>query len=739
MKKFIPLDHKFFRRKLKISQLDFKTTEDITSLTEFVGQDRALHALNFGIGIKRLGYNLYAMGPSGIGKLSLVSTVLTKHASKCTKPPDWCYVHNFETPEKPIALSLPTGLGCRLQQDMKLLVDELSVSILTVFEGDEYRANLKRINDHFDKRRRHFRKKNSNSKIDKTPLLYKEQHKKEKELELNSVTVVVKPIINKLRKKYRKFPEVLKYLFAVEKDIIAHVNDFIKQDEKTNLLTFSLENPALTKYKVNLFIDNSHLKGAPVIFEEAPSFSTLICRVEHITYLGSLDTNFTLIKPGALHRANGGYLLIEARKLRKNREAWEALKRALYTRKIKIKPIEHDSDTVKPISLEPMSIPLDIKIILLGDRNTYYSLCQNDPDFIELFKVAADFDEQIERNQTNVNLYARLIATITRRQKLKPFHVGAVAEVIDYSSRLAEDSEKLSTHIRDIQDLLIEADHCAYLKNKIIVNREDIKNAIAAQIHRMDRARELYYEDIQRDFIIINTHGKSIGQVNCLSVRRVGNFSYGHPTRVTARVRLGKGKFIDIQREIKMSGPMHSKAGIIISNFLASRFNQSHPFSLSASLSFEQIYCWTEGDSASVGELCALLSALAEIPIQQSLAITGSIDQYGEVQAIGGVNEKIEGFFDVCKNKGFTGKHGVLIPAVNVKNLMLREDILAAAKAKQFFLYPIRHIDEAITLLTGISAGQRNAAGHFPKASVNYKIEKRLFELAKNRFKTLKK
>ncbi len=732
MKKITALNYKLLRKKLNSEKLNFETTDEINSIIHYVGQERAQAALFFGIGIKGEGYNLYAMGPSGLGKRSIISMLLSAEAKKSPPPSDWCYIHNFDAPEKPIALRLPSGNGLMFKQDINSLVNEIADNVETVFESDEYRLGMKKISNYFDQKRKVILKKNLNSKIDKTPQLYKKQHEKEKRFQLSSLTTVVKPLLTKMKSKYKKFPEIIDYLDAVQNDIINNVNDFIKQDEKTNLLSFSLEKPALTKYKVNLLVDNSHEKGAPIIFENNPSYSTLICRVEHVNEQGSFATNFTLIKAGSLHRANGGYLMIEARKLMKNKEAWEALKNALYEREITITPIEHDHDAARPISLEPMAIPLDIKIILFGDRNTYYSLCQDDEDFTELFKVPVDFDEDIHRNQRNIHLFSRLIRTVVKRNKLKrPFHASAVAAIIEHSSRLAEDNEKLSTHLRSIEDLILESDYCAACNNKKIVKAPEVKTAINAYIHRMDRARELYYEDIDRDFIIINTAGKAIGQVNCLSVRRVGDFSYGHPTRVTARIRIGKGSIIDIQREIKMAGPIHSKAGMIISNFLSSHFNQDQPFSLHASLAFEQVYVWTEGDSASVGELCALLSALSQVPILQCLAVTGSIDQYGEVQAVGGVNEKIEGFFDVCKRKGLNGKQGVLIPAVNKKNLMLREDIVAAVKAKKFHIYPIETIDDAVTLLTGLEPGKRNINGKFSKNSIYDRIETRLSQFSR--------
>jgi len=733
MKKIKPVGYNLLRKKLDTDQLDFKTTQKITPLSGFIGQERALEALNFGINIHKKGYNLYAMGPPGIGKHSFIMLILDEHITKMPVPPDWCYIYNFDMPEKPIALQLPAGKGLVLQQDMKFLIEELSQVIVSVFESDEYRHGIKKINEYFKLKRAKKRKKTTNPIQEKIPYLYRERHEKEKELEKGLLTIMVEPIVNKLKKKYRKYPEINTYLKKVQNDIIDTASDYIF--EKNKLLDFPLDNPDLVKYKINLIVDNNKLKGAPIIFEETPHYSNLICRVEHTTKQGVLATNFNLIRAGSLHRANGGYLILESRKLIKNQDAWEALKSAIYSEKIKIEPTPQASNSIKTISLDPEPIPLDVKIILVGDRNTYYTLCQDDQDFAKLFKVPVDFDEQIFRSQKNILLYARLIASIAHDEKLRPFHISAVSEIIDHSTRVTEDTEKLSTYFHLIKDLTLEADYWASTKNKKTVDDTDVKKAIQSQQHRMDRTRQLYYEDISRNFIMIDTEGKRTGQINCLSVRKVGNFSYGHPTRVTARIRAGKGKLIDIQREIELAGPMHSKAGIIIANFLASRFNPGELFSLAASLSFEQIYCWTDGDSASVGELCALLSALAETPLKQSLAITGSIDQLGKVQAVGGVNEKIEGFYDICSVKGLTGKQGVLIPAINIKNLMLREDIVEAAQQKQFFIYPIETIDDAMTILTGLEVGERDDQGHYPEGSVYFKVEDCLQKFTKVRKK----
>lgn len=757
MKKIKPLSYKLLKCTLDLSLLSFQTTKEIVAEglsrkiihhkkiagKKFIGQDRAWNAFQFGIGIKGDGYNLYAMGSPGIGKRHLISQGLAQHAKLMKTPFDWCYLYNFSIPEKPIALSIPAGMGRALQKDMQDFVESALAGCLSTLESDEYRHGIKRIARHFELQRKRLidkaKKNTKRNQHDLTsqfyPTLQKKRNEKEKKFQHDSVTTVIRPLLKKLKWKYQEYEAVINYLNDVKNDMANHIDEMIRRDENTNLLTFSNDNPLLVKYKVNVLVDNSELKGAPIIFEDTPSYSSIVSRIEYTAQMGTLVTNFTLIKAGSLHRANGGYLVISARKLRKNPDAWEELKSALYAKEIAIKPIEHESDLFKPVSLEPAPIPLTIKIILIGSRNTYYSLCERDKDFLELFKVALDFDEDIKRNKKNIALFARYIAETARQKKLRDLHVKAVGAIIEYSSRLADDKDKMSTHMSEIDDLIIESNYWAEKKGRNIIEKRDVLLAIEQKIHRMDRARDLYYEDILRDFILIKTFGNEVGQINCLSVRKVGSFTYGHPTRVTARVRLGKGKIIDIQREIKMAGPAHSKASLIISNFLASRFNQNQPFSLFASLSFEQVYCWTDGDSASVGELCAILSAIANIPINQALAVTGSIDQYGVVQAIGGVNDKIEGYFDVCRSRGLTGTQGVLIPKVNQQNLMLRQDVIEAVKVNQFFIFPIETINDALTLLTGVEAGDRNRQGRFPEHSFNAKIENRLNEFYLNRMK----
>ncbi|MDA8561882.1 AAA family ATPase, partial [Gammaproteobacteria bacterium] len=484
-------------------------------------------------------------------------------------------------------------------------------------------------------------------------------------------------------------------------------------------------------YKINLIVNNENLKGAPIIFEDNPTYSNLICSIEHDNEQGLLKTNFNLIKSGSLHKANGGYLVINAKKIKKNKDAWEALKLALFNEEINIEVPEYSSEQAKPVSLEPYPIKLKVKIILIGERYVLKSLANTDHDFGELFKVCVDFDDTIHRNKSNIILYSKMIANIINKLSLKPFNCHAIAELIEFSSRTAEDKEKLSTHISLLKNLIIESDYFANLKKSKIVKKEHVDDAHNYQIERVNRIRDLYYEDICRDFVVIKTKGKIVGQINGLSVVTTHKLSYGHPSRITAIVRAGRNNIVDIQRKIKLAGPSFVKGGIIISNFIAGRYDIGNTLSLFASFSFEQMYDEIDGDSASIAEVCALLSALSECPIRQDLAVTGSMDQYGRVQAVGGINEKIEGFYDICKLKGFNGSQGVIIPSVNIKNLMLREDIVNAVQKKIFFIYKITTIDEAIELLTGYVSGIK-INGKFTKNSINEKVENKLISFNKN-------
>jgi lon-related putative ATP-dependent protease len=580
--------------------------------------------------------------------------------------------------------------------------------------------------------------------LQQVPAWQRETQEKLRELNREISNFAVGGLIDELREKYSAYPAIVEHLGAVQSDIVENAHDFIQAGEKSN----GSDLPAVLKvlgqkteagsvlarrYRVNLLVDNSQLKGAPVVYENSPTYQNLIGRIEHRAQMGALLTDFNLIKSGALHKANGGYLILDAHKLLQQPYAWDALKRALQAGEIRIESIGQMLSLVSTISLEPDPIKLDIKIALFGESFLYYMLYQLDPEFGELFKAEVDFSESMDRSGKNQELYARLIATLVKEEGLSPFNRAAVERVLEQSARMVGDAEKLSMRTHSIRDLLRESAYWAKESGDDLVKAEHVQQAIDSQIYRADRIRERMQESIERNIVLIDTRGETIGQVNGLSVIMLGNFAFGRPSRITARIRLGKGNVIDIEREVDLGGPLHSKGVLILTGYLGARYADEEPLSLSASLVFEQSYGGVDGDSASSAELYALLSAIAETPIRQSFAVTGSVNQLGVVQAIGGVNEKIEGFFDVCREQGLTGKQGVLIPSSNVQHLMLRHDIVEAVEAGQFHIYPIDNIDQGIEILTGLPAGKADENGEFPEGSVNYRVKKRLVDLANKR------
>lgn len=767
-------------------EFTFKTTADLEDLTEIIGQLRAINAAQFGIGMRCQGYNLYVMGPNGSGKHTLVRQLLEQRATQEACPFDWCYVNNFSQPHKPRAIRLPAGRGAKLRVDMQQLVDELQATIPAVFEGEEYRRRLDQINSEFGERQakafgevgsaaaqrgiallrtpngfsfapakdgevispEDFAKltvedqdrverdtielqKMLEKVIHQVPRWRRERLELIRRLNEEAVLFAVGHMIDALRRDYANIPAMLVYLNEVRQNIIENMDDFRQtRGDRAPAHNIVPEGADFSRFGVNLLVDHGLSKSAPIVDEEHPVYQNLIGRVEHLSQLGMLVTNFLLIKPGALHLANGGYLLLDAIKLLSQPFSWEAIKRALSTREIRIESLGQIHSLISTVSLEPEPIALDVKVVLLGDRVLYYLLAEYDPEFAELFKVAADFEDEVSRSEENNLLYARLIATLARKDGLRPFDRGSVARMIDYCARRAEDAKKLSTHMESLADLVREADYWAGRNDRQVVEKEDVERAIEAQIHRADRLRERSHEAILRGILHIETSGLQVGQVNGLSVFQLGQFAFAQPSRITATTRLGRGELVDIQREVKLGGAIHSKGVLILSSFLASRYAADQPLSLSASLVFEQTYGQVEGDSASVGELCALLSSLSGLPILQSLAVTGSVDQFGQVQAIGAVNEKIEGFFDICHKRGLNGDHGVLIPATNMSHLMLRKDVVEAAAAGRFHIYPVVTVDEAMELLTGVMTGMPDENGYFPDGSMNGLVAKRLKKLA---------
>jgi lon-related putative ATP-dependent protease len=772
-------------------QFEFETTADLAPLEHSIGQERALEALHFGLGMRQPGYNLYLLGPSGTGKHTTVSRFLAQRTGREPVPDDWCYVNNFDKPNKPRSLRLPPGRGIRLKRDLERFVEDLQTAIPAAFQSDEYRTRRDAIDSEFKELQENALKalrlqaEQKGISLIRTPaglalapmsdgeVLSQEEFAELPEKERQRVASEIESLQEQLQqimgrlptwvtekqerlrtlnrevtrfavghqtdvlfKRYEDLPSVLDYLKSVRDDILENADKFLpdgpsdEEGEEEPPPRPDAGTSYFRRYKVNVIVDHTGSEGSPVVYEDQPSLSNLIGRIEHIAHMGALVTDFNLIKPGALHRANGGYLIVDAHKVLAQTQAWEGLKRTLRAGEIRIESLAESMGLVSTVSIEPERIPLKVKIILVGERSLYYLLGAHDPDFAELFKVPVDFEEQLERTEVTAMLYARMVGTLVNREKLKPFDRGAVSRVVEHAARLAGDSERLSTHMASLADLVRESDFWAGESSRRIVIREDVNRAIEAFIRRADRARERVHEQIHRGTVLIDTRGEKVGQVNGLSVLSLGNYAFGQPSRITGRVRLGKGEVVDIEREVALGGPTHSKGVLILGGFLGGRFAADRPLALSASLVFEQSYGGVDGDSASSAELYALLSALAEVPIRQSLAVTGSVNQHGQVQAIGGVNEKIEGFYDICREAGLTGEQGVLIPAANVKHLMLHQDVADAIEAGQFRVYPVDHVDQGIELLTGVPAGDRDPDGRYPEDSINRRVEDRLRILA---------
>ena len=768
-------------------EFDFSTTDELADIGVVIGQERALDAIRFGMAIVQKGYNIFALGPSGSGKLAAVKEIAGREAENRPVPDDWCYVNNFAEASKPKALRLPPGQGRRFARDMEQAVEELSTAIPAAFEGEEYRGRAEEIEEEAKERElnalnelrrkslqhgvalietptgfafapvdekgevlgpEQFQKLSEHrqeqiqeavtdlrqqlqKRLKQFPAWRKDAKEKLKTLNREIAEFAVNHLMDDLKIRYEGIPGVVQYLNEAQREIIDHAEDFFPKQEGGIAAPVghapARPSPFL-RYKVNLLVDNGECRHAPVVFESLPSHNNLVGRVEYQAYMGALVTDFTMIKPGALHIANGGYLILDAHKVLTQPFAWDSLKRILQSGEIRIESLERALSVISTSSLEPEPIPLDIKIILIGDRVLYYLLNVYDPEFRELFKVSADFEETLDRNADANALYARLIASLARRNQLRPLDKEAVIRVVEHAARLVEDSEKLSAHLRSLDDLLKEADHWAAQAQRSTITRDDVQAAIDHQIRRADRLRERIYENIRRGTIFIDTEGAMVGQVNGLSIVGLGDFAFGQPSRITATTRLGSGKILDIERESELGGAIHSKAVMILSGFLAQRYAKTQPFSVTASLVFEQSYGPIEGDSASVAELGAILSSLADLPIRQSLAVTGSVNQHGKVQPIGGVNEKIEGFFDICSAAGLNGKQGVVIPRANVKHLMLRQDVVEAAGSGLFHVYAVDTVDQALELLMDKPAGERDAAGAFPPDSINGRIERRLKE-----------
>jgi predicted ATP-dependent protease len=776
------------------AQFDFKTTEDLEHLTAFIGQPRAIGALEFGVGIRQKGYNIFAYGPEGIGKGNLVRKTFEAAAAGEPAPSDWCYVQDFEKPHKPRALELPAGKGTEFKRDMEQFVEDLQNALPVTFESEEYRSRMQEVQEAFNERQEaalgelRTRAEQKELAVLRTPgglaiapvregevispeefqnmpqeqreALESDITELQEELEAVLVNVpswqrelreqitslnremadvAVGGLIRQLVEDYAELSEVVEHLEAVRQDVVKHVREIIDEGDPSQSsdqapprgpLAALGAQFTLQRYQVNLLVDHGSSESAPVVYEDNPTFQNLLGRIEHTAQLGALITDFNLIKPGALHGANGGYLILDARRLLQEPFAWEGLKRALRSEQLRMETPGQVQSFVSTVTLDPEPIPLNVKVALLGEPLLYYLLMENDPESRELFRVASDFDDQMDRDSESQMLYARLIGSLATVHELRPLDPGGVARIIEHSSRIIEDGKKMSIQMNHITDLMREADYWAGKADRDVMTKEDVSKAIDAQIFRSDRIKERTQEQIYRETVLIDTDGRQVGQVNGLSVFQFGDFAFGRPSRITARVRMGKGEVLDIEREVELGGPIHSKGVLILSSFLGSRYSADRQLSLNASVVFEQSYGGVEGDSASSAELYALLSSIAEVPAKQALAVTGSVNQYGRVQAIGGVNEKIEGFFDICSTRGLTGEQGVLIPDSNVQHLMLREDVVQAVGEGKFHVYPIETIDQGIELLTDVPAGEPDDEGTYPEETINGKVQERLAKYA---------
>jgi lon-related putative ATP-dependent protease len=780
------------RRRCDAAKFPFATTAECPPLTEPLGQGRAVEAIHFGMGMRHEGFNLFAMGAEGIGRHHILIRLLRERAAREAVPSDWCYVFNFAEPHRPRALPLPAGMGASFKNDMQRLVEDFRAGIPAAYETDEYRARRHEIDAELNDRQgeamsnvereatakgiallrtpagfgfvprkddgvmspeEYHKLPEAEQKRIETeigelqealekvfhdlPKWRRESHRKLKELNRQITRTAVNGLIEELRHKYATLPEVIGYLGAVQSEVI-ELADYFQQPregEAPGPFGMTLPQPEdrdapLKRFSVNLLVDRAGGEGAPVVLEDNPTHDALLGRIEHLAQMGMLKTDFTLIQAGALHRANGGYLVLDVLKIFTQPYAWEALKRSLRSRRVNIESVGQALGLVNTVSLEPQPIPLDVKVVLVGQRQHYYLLHQIDPEFGALFKVAVDFEDDVERDAATDLQFASVISSIVQTDQLRHLDREGIACVVENASRGAGDSEKLSVHMMELQNLLRESDYWAAQSGTALIGAQQVRQAIAALERRAGRVKERLREQVLRGTMLVDTTGARVGQINGLAVMQLGGFAFGMPNRITARVRLGSGRVVDIEREAQLGGPLHSKGVLILSGFLAGRYVTNRPLSLAASLVFEQSYGGVEGDSASSAELYALLSALADAPIHQSIAVTGSVNQHGDVQAIGGVNEKIEGFFDLCKARGLTGAQGVMIPASNVKHLMLKDEVVEAVSAGQFHIYAVKTIDEGIEILTSLPAGAPGDNGKYPEGSVNARVEARLEDFA---------
>jgi len=768
------------------NQFPFKTTKEIKNHQDIVGQARAINALEFGLNIDSRGYNIYAVGISGTGKSSIISRLVKKTAREEPVPNDWIYVYNFREPDRPNAIHLPSGKGRELQKKMEKLIEDLQDQIPKAFESKSYEEQKSQFLDDFQEKRGDLLmklEKEANTlglqikstpaglvtlplKKDGTPMepqeyealpdeekngirknqetvnnkireilrtikgLEKETREWVEKLNQEVASFIIGPFIEELIEEFKNIPEVPEYLNDVKADILENIGEFFKeQSEKEEGPQVPAQSNLFHRYQINLIVDNSQTTGAPVIFETNPTYTNLIGYIERKVLLGAVYTDFSMIKAGALLRASGGYLITNAMDVLRSPFAWDALKRSVRNNEVKIEDYTEQLGYHTAGGIHPEPIPINIKVVIIGSPSIGHLLHSLDEDFRKIFKVKADFSQIMERDSKHTLEYGNFIARLSRDESLPHFTREAVARVVDYGSRLVEDRDKLTLRFSDVADLVRESSFWARKDRKKLVSPEHVDRAIDEKIYRSRMLEERIQELITDGTFMVDVEGKVVGQINGLSIYDLGDFSFGKPTRLTARVYMGRAGVINIERRAKLSGRTHDKGVMILTGYLGGKFGQKMPLTLSASITFEQTYEEIDGDSASSTELFAIMSSLSDLPIDQSIAVTGSVNQHGEIQPIGGINRKIEGFFDICKARGMTGKQGVMLPQKNVRNLVLRNDVREAVVRNEFHLYPIRTVDEGIFVLTGVDAGEMKKDGTYPKDSVHGRIMKRLKEM----------
>jgi lon-related putative ATP-dependent protease len=762
-------------------------SSQIGALKSIIGQDRAVRALRFGLGIKESGFNIYAAGRPGTGRITAIERFLEEVAAGQPAPPDACYVNNFQDGYHPHVMLLPAGRAVRFRADMQKLISRVAQEIRKAFDSEDYSSRREQVTKEIEGRKRklledlneqalqvgfsiqaspaglltvpmHNRKPLTQEEftalkpeekerftkigeelqgtidgvIRQVKALDKDAAEAVQNLDQDVALYAVKHLLNDVRQEHQGIEAIQSYLDQVQDDILHNLGDFKGEQEQaaTPLPFLRPRQDPLKKYAVNVMVDNSGNKGAPVVIERNPTYTNLFGKIEQEATFGALNTDFTLIRPGSIHKANGGYLVLPVEELITNPLSWQSLKHALQNREIVVEDAGEKLGIFSTRSLKPEPVPLDLKVVLIGRSDVYQLLLTADEHFGELFKVKADFDTQMPRNDQNVRDYAAFVAMLCSNEKLVHFDAGGMARIVEHGSRLAEDQGKLTTHFGKLADVIREASYYASAEGSSLVTAEHVRRAIDERFYRSSLLQERIQEMILRDEIKIDVDGLTCGQVNGLSVIQLGDIEFGQPNRITVSLGMGREGVINIEREAELSGPIHTKGVLILSGYLADKYAQDKPLSLAARLVFEQSYAGVEGDSASSTELYAILSALSGLEVDQGIAVTGSVNQKGEVQAIGGVNEKIEGFFAICKAKGLTGRQGVMIPASNVTNLMLKDEVVEAVRAGKFHVWPVASVDQGIEVLTGVEAGERRPDGGFGEGTVNALVDQRLKDLA---------